>query len=50
MLSHIDTGCIGLACDKAAVADPGLLLTCVEQAFDDVLATSGDDQRVSVPA
>jgi WS/DGAT/MGAT family acyltransferase len=37
LLSHLDTACVALVCDRAAVADPALLRTCMEGAFDEVL-------------
>ena len=40
LLSHLDTACISLLSDLAAVSDPELLLTCLENAFDEVLALS----------
>ena len=38
LLSHLDTACISVLSDLAAVSDPELLLTCLENAFDEVLA------------
>ncbi|MGQ0434572.1 MAG: wax ester/triacylglycerol synthase domain-containing protein [Microthrixaceae bacterium] len=37
LLSHIDTACVGLVCDRAAVDDSALLHTCMECALDEVL-------------
>ena len=36
LLSHLDTACVGLVCDSAAVGDPTLLHTCLELALDEV--------------
>ena len=38
LLSHIDTACIGLVSDLAAVSDAELLATCLQSAFEDVIA------------
>lgn len=38
LVSHGGTGCVALACDRAAVADPALLARCLDEALDDVLA------------
>jgi diacylglycerol O-acyltransferase len=41
LLSHLDTACIGVVTDPAAVADEALLLGCLEASFDDVVAAGG---------
>jgi WS/DGAT/MGAT family acyltransferase len=38
MLTHAGTCCITLATDNDAVSDPDLLLDCVRQGFDEILA------------
>jgi WS/DGAT/MGAT family acyltransferase len=38
LLSHHRTCCIGLACDRLAVADPELLHACLGDALDEMLA------------
>ncbi len=38
LLSHVDTCCIGIASDLAAVADPDLLVSCFRDSFDEVAA------------
>ena len=38
LLSHVDTGCIGIASDLAAVADPDLLVACFRDSFEEVAA------------
>jgi diacylglycerol O-acyltransferase / wax synthase len=38
LVSHQRTCCIGLACDRRAVADPELLHACLGEALDEVLA------------
>ena len=42
LLSHGDTGCLAVTCDRAAVSEPGLLTACLEAAFDEVLACARD--------
>jgi hypothetical protein len=38
MMSHVDTACIGVACDVAAVADPALLCECLHEALGEIVA------------
>jgi WS/DGAT/MGAT family acyltransferase len=38
LVSHLDSACVGIATDTAAVADADLLARCVEHGFDEVLA------------
>ena len=38
MISHAGTCCLGLNIDGTAVADPGLLIRCIQEGFDEVLA------------
>jgi hypothetical protein len=38
LLSHLDTACIALVSDLAAVEEPELLVTCLENAFDALAA------------
>ena len=38
LVSHGGTGCVAVACDRAAVADPPLLARCLDDALDEVLA------------
>lgn len=38
LVSHDRTCCIGLACDRRAVADPELLETCLDDALSEVVA------------
>ena len=38
MVSHAGTCCLGLNMDGTAVADPGLLVRCIQEGFDEVLA------------
>jgi WS/DGAT/MGAT family acyltransferase len=44
LLSHLDTACIGVVSDEAAVDDPGLLHTCLEGAIHEVLSVSVAEQ------
>ena len=46
LLSHLDTACVGLVCDRAAVEDPALLTTCLEHALDEVLGTTTASEEV----
>ena len=38
LLSHVDTCCIGIASDLAAVAEPDLLVACFRDSFEEVAA------------
>jgi WS/DGAT/MGAT family acyltransferase len=38
LVSHVGTCCIGINCDGAVFADPGLLMTCLREGLDEVLA------------
>ena len=38
LLSHLDTVCVGVVSDLAAVPDPALLVECLEHGFDDALS------------
>jgi hypothetical protein len=38
MISHVGTCCLGLNIDGMAVADPGMLIRCIQEGFDEVLA------------
>jgi hypothetical protein len=51
LLSHVDTACIGLNTDRKAVADPDVLMACISEGLDEVIAvgsslpdTSPDDE------
>jgi hypothetical protein len=50
LVSHLQTACIGIACDVAAVDDPELLATCVEHGLDEVLALAGAGYATRVSA
>jgi hypothetical protein len=50
LMSHLQSACVGIAADMAAVADPELLATCLEHGFDEVLALAGDSVLSGVPA
>jgi WS/DGAT/MGAT family acyltransferase len=41
LLSHVETACVGLVVDTAAVPDHEALMACLVGAFDEVLAVSG---------
>jgi hypothetical protein len=49
LLSHGDTGCVGIAADRAAVPDSELLAACVEHGFDEVLALADEGLVSGVP-
>lgn len=49
LLSYEGTCCIGISMDPAAVADPDLLVTCVRDGFEEVLALSGQHEPVRRP-
>jgi hypothetical protein len=38
LVSHVDTACIGINMDRAAVTEPDLLMTCLGESFAEVLA------------
>ena len=40
-LSHVDTCCIGIASDLAAVASPDLMVSCLRDSFEEVAALGG---------
>lgn len=40
MMTHLDTCCIGVHSDPAAVTDPELFMQCLREGFDEVLAAS----------
>lgn len=41
LLSHVDTACVGVVIDCAAVPDEDVLMECLVEGFDDVLALGG---------
>lgn len=50
LVSHLQSACIGIAADLAAVEDPDLLATCLAHGFDHVLALAAEDLLSGVPA
>jgi WS/DGAT/MGAT family acyltransferase len=50
LVSHLQSACIGIAADTAAVADPELLATCLEHGFDQVLALADEGLVSGIPA
>jgi WS/DGAT/MGAT family acyltransferase len=38
LLSHQDTGCVAVSCDRTAIAQPELLMGALESSFDEILA------------
>ncbi len=38
LVSHVGLACIGLNCDRAVIDDPDVLVACVHDGFDEVLA------------
>lgn len=41
LVSHLETACIAIASDRAAVDDPDLMVSCIEAALHEVLAVGG---------
>jgi WS/DGAT/MGAT family acyltransferase len=50
LLSYVDTCCVGISCDTAAVPDPELLARCMREGFDEVLDVGGAHGPVHLPA
>jgi WS/DGAT/MGAT family acyltransferase len=50
LLSHGETGCVGLMCDRGAVPSPDLLRTCLEASLDDVLNIAPLSASMAGPA
>lgn len=49
LLSYDGTCCIGLTFDTAAVPDTDVLVRCIGEGFDEVLALGGDHAPVTLP-
>lgn len=47
LLSHVDTACVGVVSDSAAVPDHEVWLACLVEGFDDVLRSTGHHARRS---
>ncbi len=47
MMTHLDQCCIGLHLDPAAVTEPALLVRCLQEGFDEVIAVG---QQAAAPA
>lgn len=45
LLSHVDQACIGINSDTGAVADPDVLLACIREGFDEVVAVGAEHPR-----
>jgi hypothetical protein len=50
LLSHLDTCCISLMCDRQAVARPELVRACLEESLDEVLARGSPTIPIRRPA
>jgi WS/DGAT/MGAT family acyltransferase len=50
LLSHLDTCCIALLCDRHAVARPELVRACLEESLDEVLAPGSPTIPIRRPA
>ena len=50
LLSHLDTCCIALLCDRHAVARPELMRACLLESLDEVLATGTPTIPIRRPA
>ena len=49
LLTYVDTCCIGVSCDTAAVPDPEVLAQCLREGFEEVLAVAGEHGGVRLP-
>ncbi|MGD0393936.1 MAG: wax ester/triacylglycerol synthase domain-containing protein [Acidimicrobiales bacterium] len=49
LLSYDGTCCIGFTFDTAAVPDPAVLINCLREGFEAVLALAGDHHPVEMP-
>ena len=49
LLSYDGTCCVGISMDTGAVADPTLLVECVREGFEEVLALGGAHTPVRLP-
>ena len=49
LLSHDGTCCVGINIDTAAVPDPDVLVECMREGFEEVLALAGRHGRVRLP-
>lgn len=49
LLSYVDTCCIGVNCDTAAIPDGGLLMQCLKEGFEEVLDIMGDHDPARLP-
>lgn len=47
LLSHVDTACVGLVIDTAAVPDPEVLRDCLVEGFDEVVAVASHHARAT---
>jgi WS/DGAT/MGAT family acyltransferase len=50
LVSHLQSACVAIAADLAAVGDPELLARCVEQGFDEVIGLAHESHVSEVPA
>jgi hypothetical protein len=50
LVSHLQSACVGIASDLAAVQDAELLARCIEHGLDEVLALAGEGYVSGVPA
>ena len=49
LLSHDGTCCVGINIDTAAVPDPDVLVECMREGFEELLALAGRHDRVRLP-
>jgi diacylglycerol O-acyltransferase len=49
LLSYVDSCCIGVSCDSAAVPDADVLMDCLREGFEEVLDLTGDHRSVTLP-
>lgn len=50
LLSHLDTCCVALACDRTPIAQSELLANCLQASLDEILALAGEDDVSEVPS
>ena len=49
LLSHDGTCCVGINIDTVAVPDPDILVECMREGFEELLALAGRHDRVRLP-
>jgi WS/DGAT/MGAT family acyltransferase len=49
LMSYVDTCCVGISCDTAAIPDPEVFLHCLRAGFEEVLDLAGEHGPVRLP-